>query len=218
MRVTTTPLVTATLIGTLACARSAAAPQPSDPQLIAAPVPAAQARELERRAGSEAVVGGPRVSLGADYDPYRGRIAFGQPLIFQRPTAAGELPLRVEYFVSPADSLVWLAMYSWDSRYPPASEADAEREHRRRLDRDCPAYEDAFETLHRRLRARFGAPAVDSAGESVAEPFSRRFARRDASWTRDSTRAELSLICGAGTHRVRVRLHWASGHPAAEGA
>ena len=218
MQVTIAALAAATLIGTVACACSPGGPHASDPELITAPVLAAQARELERRAGGEAVVGGPRVSLGADYDPYRGRIAFGQPLIFQRRSAPGELPLRVEYFVSPADSLVRLATYSWEERYARATEADAEREHRRRLDRDCPAHLDVFETMHEWLRGRYGVPVGDSAGERVAEPFNRRYARREASWARDSTRAELSLICGAGTHRVRLRLHWASGHPAAEGA
>ncbi len=145
------------------------------------------------------------VSLSKEYYPLADRYQTANPIIVQRKAVAA-LQVYAEYFYTPNDSLLRLISYDWEKgRYGDLKDMlESRKDESGKLE----IYQGEYVRIREQLIKMFGKPnQVDEQLKSV--PFGEQsYLSQKTLWENEAVHANLNMIFGAGTYRIRLTLYW----------
>ncbi|MEP7236911.1 MAG: hypothetical protein ABI685_03565 [Ferruginibacter sp.] len=145
------------------------------------------------------------VSLSKDYYPLAGKYQVTTPVIIQREPLV-YLPIYAEYYYTPNDSILRLASYDWEKgRYDNFFDKQKMwKEESKKLD----TYNKEYERVKQVLITQLGNPnTTDSKVKEMSSEGDKYFTR-DTLWETEDLHAELNMIFGSMTYRVRLTIYW----------
>ncbi len=145
------------------------------------------------------------IGLGKGFYPLTDKYQVGNPVIAKR-LRNNSLPLYVEYFFTPKDSVIRLVSYDWekdkfgnlfDKQKIWESEVDS-------LDLYNGTYEEVLSTLTK----KFGSPTVTDKSPKLNQSDRGDYLTRKSAWDLDNMYIELSMVFESMTYRVRMDYYW----------
>ena len=142
------------------------------------------------------------VSLSTSVYPMLDEYDIVNPIIIKR-EPGNLLPVYAEYFFSRQDSILRYVSYDWErDRY--GNFFDKQKiweEESTKLE----AYNQEYENIKAVLIDRFGNPTTE---DPVPEVDDADYLSRNTSWETDGFNAQLSMIFGSMTYRIRLNYYW----------
>ncbi len=145
------------------------------------------------------------IHLTSAYYPLIDQYKVGLPLCVERP-AEEYLPLYIEFFYTPADSIVRFISYDWEIAKFGNFFAKGEiwKEENKKFD----LYTAEFERIAKNLKTLFGDPSSADEKEKRIASDNGEYFERSSIWDRESFFAKLHLIFASNTHRIRLTYYW----------
>jgi len=147
------------------------------------------------------------VMLSKSIYPLKDTFKIVNPIIVKR-EQSGFLPLYVEYFYSVPDSILRYISYDWErAKFDNFfQKTKIWKEESNKLKE----YNSEYERIKRHLLTQLGAPTnEDSAPQKILSNENRgEYFTRNTTWDASDYHAELKMIFGSMTYRIRMNYYW----------
>lgn len=145
------------------------------------------------------------VSLSSDYYPLASKYRVSNPVIVNR-KVKGYLPVYVEYFYTPGDSILRLISYDWEKdKYGNLfAKQKLWQEESKKLD----VYNQEYEKIKTSLINQIGKPGAEDTAAKEVKGDRGNYYTRSTVWESELIHADLNLIFEAMTYRIRFTLYW----------
>ncbi|MFN4316183.1 MAG: hypothetical protein ACK4E0_17985 [Chitinophagaceae bacterium] len=145
------------------------------------------------------------VSLSKSFYPLADKYPVANPIIVQR-EPLGYLPLYVEYFYTPQDSIIRLISFDWEKDLY-GNFFDKQKIWKEEA-KKFGAYNKEYERIKSMLVVQLGAPSeTDSDAKEVSSENGNYFTRNTI-WETEDLYANLNMIFASMTYRVRLTVYW----------
>lgn len=118
----------------------------------------------------------------------------------------GYLPLYINYFYTPKDSVVRFVLYDWDK----ATFANSRDEERisKEEQTNFKKYSREYERIKALAIDQLGTPIEEDQEAKPTKEYEETYLSRTTRWENDTIKAELDMIFSSNTHRIRLVLYW----------
>ncbi|QIK60686.1 hypothetical protein G7050_12930 [Dysgonomonas sp. HDW5A] len=146
------------------------------------------------------------VSLSKDFYPLADKyVTTHKPIIAYR-DALVYLPMYAEYFYTAKDSIVRLVSYNWEKdRFGNVFKKQIMWEDE---SRKIETYNKEYDRIKHMLFESFGNPISSDLSPQLTEGVNGKFYTRESIWETEDYYADLQMMFGGITYRIRFKLYW----------
>lgn len=145
------------------------------------------------------------VSLSKGFYPLADKYEVANPIIVQR-EPLGYLPLFIEYFYTPKDSVLRLITYNWEEdRY--GNFFDKQKlwqEESKKLE----IYNTEYERIKAIVVNKIGAPTAKDKGTKKKKSENTKYLSRKTVWETKDFHAQLTMTFASTTQMIRFTIYW----------
>jgi hypothetical protein len=146
-----------------------------------------------------------KVFLSKEYYPLVDKYPTGSPIIAER-KAVSYLPLYAEYYYSPKDSIVRLISYDWEKdEYGNFFDKQKIWEEE---SKKFGLYNKEYERIKTFLLSDLGTPTSADTVAKKTDTDQGSYFSRETVWETNNQHADLEMIFGAMTYRIRLTIYW----------